>query len=108
LTRGIALHWIDPGKPIQNAFVESLNGRFREECLDQHHFVSIDDARALIESWREDYNSIRPHTSLRGLSPEEFLRRVSSGSPSDTRASGAEAQLQPIVTTPNPELVGRT
>lgn len=67
-SRGIALHWIDPAKPMQNAFVESFNGRFREECLDQHHFVSLDDARALIESWREDYNSIRPHTSLRGLS----------------------------------------
>ncbi len=107
-SRGIALHWIDPGKPIQNAFVESFNGRFREECLDQHHFVSIDDARALIESWRDDYNSIRPHTSLRGLSPEEFLRRVSSGSPSDTRAPGAEAQRQLTINPSTPEPVGRT
>ncbi len=107
-SQGIALHWIDPGKPIQNAFVESFNGRFREECLDQHHFVSIDDARALIESWREDYNSIRPHTSLRGLSPEDFLHRVSSGSPSDTRSSGADAQHQLTINTTTPELAGRT
>ena len=107
-SHGIALHWIDPGKPIQNAFVESFNGRFREECLDQHHFVAIDDARALIESWREDYNSIRPHTSLRGLSPEEFIRRVSSGSPSDTRASGADAQHKLTINTTTPELAGRT
>lgn len=107
-SHGIALHWIDPGKPIQNAFVESFNGRFREECLDQHHFVSIEDARALIESWREDYNSIRPHTSLRGLSPEEFLRRVSSGSPSDTRACGAVAQPQLTINNTTPEPAGRT
>ena len=92
---GIALHWIDPGKPMQNAFAESFNGRFREECLDQHHFVSLDDARALIESWREDYNSIRPHTSLRGLSPEEFLRASSEGSPSDAATTSTQFHFTP-------------
>jgi putative transposase len=103
-SRGIALHWIDPGKPMQNAFVESFNGRFREECLDQHHFVSLDDARALIEGWREDYNTVRPHTSLRGLSPEEFLRASSEGSPSDAAPTSAQSHLNPSTH----ELVGRT
>jgi putative transposase len=71
--RGIGLHWIDPGKPVQNAYVESFNGRFRDECLNQHHFLDLADARALIEGWREDYNALRPHTSLGGASPEEFI-----------------------------------
>jgi putative transposase len=52
--RGIALHWIDPGKPVQNAYVESFNGRFRDECLDVHQFATLDDARILIEEWRRD------------------------------------------------------
>ena len=72
--RGIDLCRIDPGKPMQNAYIESFNGRFRDECLNQHHFDDLGDARALIESWREDYNAIRPHTSLDGKSPEEFVR----------------------------------
>jgi putative transposase len=93
--RGIALHWIDPGKPMQNAFAESLNGRFREECLDQHHFVLLDDARAQIESWREDYNPIRPHTLLGGLSPEQFLRSASEGSPSDAAPVPAQLEINP-------------
>jgi putative transposase len=71
--RGIHLHWIDPGKPTQNAYIESFNGRFRDECLNQHSFRDLDDARALIEGWREDYNQLRPHTSLGGQSPEEFI-----------------------------------
>jgi putative transposase len=71
--RGIHLHWIDPGKPTQNAYIESFNGRFRDECLNQHSFLGLDDARALIEGWRDDYNRIRPHTSLGGASPEEFI-----------------------------------
>jgi putative transposase len=107
-SRGISLHWIDPGKPIQNAYVESFNGRFRDECLNQHHFVSLDDARNLIDGWRDDYNSIRPHTSLRGLAPEEFLRIVSEGSPSDTNPSGTQRQLELPLNHRNPETAGRT
>ena len=107
-TQGISLHWIDPGKPVQNAYVESFNGRFRDECLNQHHFLSLEDARNLIEGWHGDYNSIRPHTSLRGLAPEEFLRTVSEGSPSDTAPSGIERQLVLPINHENPELAGRT
>jgi putative transposase len=71
--RGIHLHWIDPGKPTQDAYIESSNGRFRDERLNQHSFRDFDDARTLIEGWREDYNRLRPHTSLDGRSPEEFI-----------------------------------
>ena len=71
--RGIRLHRIDPGKPTQNAYIESFNGRFRDECLNQQHFLGLNDARGLIEGWRSDYNRLRPHTSLDGSSPEEFI-----------------------------------
>jgi putative transposase len=71
--RGIELAWIEPGKPIQNAYVESFNARFRDECLEPHHFTTLDDARALIESWRQDYNNTRPHMSLEGETPERFF-----------------------------------
>jgi putative transposase len=71
--RGIHLHWIDPGKPTQNAYIESFNGRFRDECLNQHSFRDLESTRGLIEAWREDYNRLRPHTSLDGQSPEEFI-----------------------------------
>jgi len=81
--RNIALAWIDPGKPIQNAYAESFNARFRDECLDQHHFTTLDDARALIESWREDYNLVRPHSSLGGRSPERFFELWSEAMASD-------------------------
>ena len=66
------MHFIQPGKPTQNAFVESFNGKFRLECLDAHWFTSLADARAVIEAWRRDYNEVRPHSSLAGRTPAEF------------------------------------
>ena len=68
----VQLQFIEPGKPIQNAFIESFNSRLREECLNEHVFVSLDDARRKIEHWRVQYNRHRPHSSLGYLSPEEF------------------------------------
>ena len=68
-------HYIAPGKPMQNGFVESLNGRFRDECLNEHMFRNLPTARRLIEEWRMDYNAYRPHTSLGGLTPNEFATR---------------------------------
>ena len=62
--RGVKLHFIQPGKPTQNAFVESFNGKFREYCLDLNWFASIEDARSTINTWRKHYNHIRPHRSL--------------------------------------------
>ncbi len=68
-------HFIEPGKPIQNAFVESFNGRIRDECLNEHWFTSLNDARQTIEAWRIDYNTQRPHGSLAYDTPEEFALR---------------------------------
>ena len=62
--RGVHLNFIRPGKPVENAFIESFNGRLRDECLNVHQFTSIEHARALIEAWRVDYNQRRPHSSL--------------------------------------------
>ena len=72
---GVEWHYIAPGKPVQNAFVESLNGRFRDECLNEHLFRGLPMARRIIEAWRIDYNGRRPHTSLGGLTPNEFAAR---------------------------------
>ena len=69
---GIKLDFIDPGKPTQNCFIESFNGRFRDECLNKHYFISMAEARRIIEEWREDYNTFRPHSSLNDLTPEVF------------------------------------
>ena len=69
---GVSLHFIDPGKPVQNAFIESFNGKFRDECLNQSWYTSLEDARRIIEAWREDYNGVRPHSSLGYLTPEEY------------------------------------
>jgi len=81
--RGIELAWIEPGKPIQNAYAESFNARFRDECLNQHHFTTLGDARAIIEAWRQDYNTVRPHTSLGGETPERFFELWSEAMASD-------------------------
>ena len=65
-------HYIEPGKPVQNAFIESFNSRLRDECLNEHVFLSLAEARAIIEEWRYDYNHRRPHGSLGALTPNEF------------------------------------
>jgi len=73
--RGVTLHFIDPGKPVQNSYGESFNGRFRDECLNEHWFRTLNDAREVVEAWRIDYNEVRPHSSLKGMAPAEFARR---------------------------------
>ena len=73
--RDVEWHYIAPGKPTQNGFVESFNGRLRDECLNEHLFRSMAAARGIIEEWRIDYNPNRPHTSLGGLTPNEFAAR---------------------------------
>jgi putative transposase len=75
---GVQLHFIDPGKPIQNAFVESFNDKFRSECLNSHWFVDLGDARRRIERWRQEYNERRPHRSLGRIPPAEFARRAAA------------------------------
>ena len=70
--RGVWLRFIEPGKPIQNAYVESFQGRLRDKCLDRHWFLGLGDARHTVEAWRQDYNRARPHSALGYRSPEEF------------------------------------
>jgi putative transposase len=72
--------YIAPGKPVQNAFVESVNGRLRDECLNEHAFHSLAQARQIVEAWRIDYNAIRPHLSLCGLVPSSFANRLTKRS----------------------------
>jgi putative transposase len=67
------------GKPMQNGFVESFNGRLRDECLNEHLFANLKKACEIIEAWRTDYNTNRPHSSLNGLPPTEFAARPRSG-----------------------------
>lgn len=72
----VEIHFIDKGKPTQNAFVESFNGKFRDECLNEEMFLNINEARFKINNWRYEYNSERPHSSLGGLSPYEFICNI--------------------------------
>lgn len=81
--RGVTLDFITPGRPVENAFIESFNGKFRDELLNQHWFVSLADARFHIERYRVDYNEVRPHQSLADRTPAEFAR-VAQHTPSST------------------------
>ena len=78
-TRKVQLHFIAPGKPMQNGHVESFNGKFRDECLNQHWFMSLAHARVLIEAWRMDYNVVRPHSALDNQAPLSFIQSLSKG-----------------------------
>lgn len=73
----VQLRFIDPGKPIQKAYIESFNARLRDECLNQYWFVSLEEARTVIEELREEYNCNHPHSSLYNQVPDEFARRSS-------------------------------
>jgi putative transposase len=72
--RCVKLLFIRPGKPVENAFAESFNGRLRDECLSACWFLDLADARAQIEAWRRDYNHARPHSGLAGRTPAAFAR----------------------------------
>ena len=90
--RGVQLDFIRPGKPVENAFIESFNGRLRDECLTVHQFESLADAQVTIEAWRVDYNQRRPHSSLGHLTPNEFARQRQE----DRTVEHAPLQLQPV------------
>lgn len=91
--RGIKLFFIRPGKPTDNAYIESFNGKFRDECLNENWFMSLDHARSLVAEWRIDYNSVRPHSSLNNLTPDEFLgkelEKIPAGIPAGTSQEGS-------------------
>jgi len=76
MKHNVKLAFIRPGRPIENAFIKSFNGRFRDECLNEHWFRTVEDARVRIEAWRHEYNAERPHSSLGHLTPAEFARQT--------------------------------
>jgi putative transposase len=98
--RGVKLHFIEPGKPVQNAFVESFNGKMRDECLNEHWFGTLAEARQTIEAWRRDYNEVRPHSSLGNQTPQEFTARGatlrSPTAPCELHRGGRQKQDQPL------------
>jgi len=85
--QNVVLHFIQPGKPTQNAKIESLNGRIRDELLNPHLFRSIDEVRIAAERWRDDYNEVRPHSGLGYLTPREFAKRLQTTPPSQLSAA---------------------
>ena len=87
---GLLLDFIEPGKPIQNAYIESFNGKFRDECLNQHWFGSLAEARAIIEAWRQDYNQQRPHSALGYATPQE----VATAAESESRESLSPTRMR--------------
>ncbi len=89
--RGVELDFIRPGKPVENAFIESFNGRLRDECLNVHTFESVAHAQRLIEAWRRDYNDHRPHGALGFLTPSEYAAQGQISG-----AEAAELQLVPV------------
>ena len=74
--RGVQLRQIQPGKPNQNAYIESFNGRLRDECLNEHWFVSLGHAKTIIEAWRQEYNNERPKKALGGLTPAAYAKQL--------------------------------
>jgi len=73
--KGVELDYITPGRPMENGYIESFNGKFRDECLDQNWFIDLPKASKCIEEWRNDYNNERPHSALGYLSPREYLQK---------------------------------
>jgi len=94
---GVAWHYIAPGKPTQNAFVESFNGRLRDECLNETVFTSLRQARAVLAAWQRDYNEVRPHSALGGRPPAAFSAPPCSPASSPLRA-GSAGGLRPGLT----------
>lgn len=96
--RGVKIEFIQPGKPVQNCYIESFNGRFRDECLNEHWFTSIGDAREIIAAWRTDYNEVREHGSLDGMTPVEFRRAMESPENASRLPTFPQHPLQSTIT----------
>ena len=84
----VTLHFIDPGKPTQNAHCESFHGRLRDEGLNEHWFLGLGDARRIVEGWRQDYNRDRPHSALGYRTPAEFAHQAVTAAASLPRDDG--------------------
>jgi putative transposase len=93
---GVRLHFIEPGKPVQNAFVESFNGKFRDECRNEAWCLTLAEAQQAIEVWRQDDNTVRPHSALGDAPPAEFAAQLKTdehtGPSIDDRGAGRPAQ----------------
>ncbi|RUF71809.1 transposase, partial [Pseudomonas aeruginosa] len=92
--RDIKLKLIQPGKPTQNAFIESFNGKFRDECLNEHWFCSLAEARIRIAAWRRNYNEHRPHSAIGNLTPAEFA--------ASWRTHQQQLKQEKLISTPGP------
>jgi putative transposase len=88
---GVELQFIRPGKPVENGYIESFNGRLRDECLNTHVFETLEQARARLASWRQDYNQVRPHSALGDRAPEEFAADWSPPPPLASLAGAADS-----------------
>ncbi len=78
-TNGVEIDFTRPGKPTDNAFIESFNGRVRQECLNENWFLSIEDAQQKVEEWRQEYNNERPHSALGQMAPARFALSIKAG-----------------------------
>ncbi len=96
---GVKLEFIRPGKPVENGYVESFHGRFRDECLNVHLFFSIEDAREKIGAWRQDYNTVRPHGSLNDMTPQEYSAAHGAGGEAICTSRREELELLPVAAT---------
>jgi len=94
--RGVELNFIEPGKPTQNAFIESFNGKLRDECLNGNWFASLREAQVLIEAWRRDYNTVRPHESLGWKTPAEALAALGGAMAPPRAGSGSTPCTNPM------------
>jgi len=99
---GVKLLFIQPGRPVQNCFVESFNGRFRDECLNENWFTSLNDARRIIAGWRVQYNDVREHGSLGGLTPSEFAQEwiLRADTPSSILPLKGEEVVERLINSP--------
>ena len=105
---GVRLEFIRPGRPVDNGYIESFNGRLRDECLNVESFFDLPDVRVKLERWRQDYNQVRPHSALADRAPEEFARQWQQWSAAGTRtawptnqsSSGAVQSVPPAVEEP--------
>jgi len=87
----VQLDFIRPGKPADNGYIESFNGRLRDECLNTEVFFTLSDVREKLESWRQDYNQVRPHSALRDSAPAEFAAHwQTTAAPAPTFPAPAE------------------
>ena len=100
--RQIEWHYIAPGKPTQNAFIESFNARLRDELLNETLFTSLAQARAVLAAWQDDYNNARPHSALGNLTPTEYAKRSAPGPQRDGTLRYAEGSAPRPVASPSP------